>query len=358
MTQSGDHLSRRHWLAVSSGALGAGLAGRAAFSASLPQPTPTPRPRRLPREIWVATISQNNLTADNPDAMIRRMLALMEETLVYDPDIICLPEVFHVANQPGARPSLTKSAESPVGDISAPFSKFAKAHNCYVVCPIYTVHEGRYYNAAVFLDRAGGVLGEYRKMHPTIGEIEQGIVPGPLDPPVFQTDFGRVGAQICFDIEWTDGWQALARKGAEIVFWPSAFSGGAMVNHAACRHMYCVVSSTRKGASKICDLAGVETAKTGHFAQWTCGPINLEKTVLHTWPYCQRFKDIQARYGRKVRLTTFHDEEWTLLESVAPDVNIQDLLNEFDLKTHRDHIQAADTVQKEHRPRGAAAAKP
>src|SRR3712207_7956687 len=42
------------------------------------------------------------------------------------------------------------------------------------------------------------------KCRPTDGEIASGVRPGPLDPPVFETDFGKIGIQICFDIKWED----------------------------------------------------------------------------------------------------------------------------------------------------------
>ena len=194
------------------------------------------------------------------------------------------------------------------------------------------------------------LLGTYHKIHPTIGEIDSGITPGPLKAPVFKADFGLVGAQICFDIEWHDGWEALGQAGAEIVFWPSAFAGGAMVNTKAWQNRYCVVSSTRKGTTKICDVTGHAVAETGHFANWVCAPLNLEKAMLHTWPYCRRFKDIQAKYGRRIRITTFHEEEWTVIESRCPDVKVRDVLAEYEVKTHREHIQQAHTRQLEVRP--------
>jgi predicted amidohydrolase len=84
-------------------------------------------------------------------------------------------------------------AEEPIGAVSSPLADFAKSHHCNVVCPIYTKENGICYNAALFLDRQGRVIGEYRKMHPTTGELEQGVVPGPLDPPICKTDFRIVG---------------------------------------------------------------------------------------------------------------------------------------------------------------------
>jgi hypothetical protein len=182
-------------------------------------------------------------------------------------------------------------------------------------------------------------------MHPTTGEMERGVIAGPLDPPVFKTDFGTIGAQICFDIEWTESWQKLRQAGAEIVFWPSAYPGGSMVNAKAWQNKYCVVSSTNKDTTKICDVSGEDVAKTSRWNHWVCSPVNLEKAFLHTWPYVRRFGDIQAKYGRKVRIRTFAEEEWSIIESRSPDVQIADVMQEFDLKTHEEHISRADAAQ-------------
>jgi hypothetical protein len=77
--------------------------------------------------------------------------------------------------------------------------------------------------------------------------------------------------------------------------------------------------------------------------------VNLEKAFLHSWPFCRRFPEIQAKYGRKVSIRTFHEEEWTIIESLDPDVRIADVLEEFDLKTHEQHIGEADTAQRRRR---------
>ena len=72
-----------------------------------------------------------------------------------------------------------------------------------------------------------GLMGSswYRKMHQVavVGkdDLEGGVTPGGVTP-VFACDFGKLGVQICWDIQFDDGWQALANAGAEIVAWPSA----------------------------------------------------------------------------------------------------------------------------------------
>ena len=343
MVESTRALTRRHFMGGASIGLGMTMASGPVQAASPGERVA--KGRRLPREVWIASISQNGLRAGSVKEMTRQMLGRMAEVVPFEPDIICLPEVFPFANVSAVRPPLPESSEEPIGRYSRPFARFAEKHKCHVVCPIYTVVKGRHYNSAVFIDRNGQYVGQYHKMHPTVGEMENGIMPGGRKPPVFRTDIGVLGAQICFDIEWYDGWRQLREAGAELVFWPSAFGGGAMVNTHAWQNKYCVVSSTRKGTTQICDIDGRTVAGTGQFANWVCAPVNLEKAFLHTWPFCKRFGEIQAKYGRKVSIRTFHEEEWTIIESLSADVRVADILTEFDLKTHEQHIQEADGVQ-------------
>ena len=357
MPKSNELAGRRTFLGQIAGgaSLAAWAAGASAAGTGEPAPSlpdkPVPRHSRLPREIWIATVAQEGLRARDPRQMVEGVLARMESVVAFEPDIICLPEEFPLANIDTSRPRPAEVAEKPIGEFSQPIAEFAKLHRCYVVCPIDTRDDsGRFYNSAVLFDRQGQVVGEYRKMHPTISEMEYGITPGPVDPPVFQTDFGVIGIQICYDIEWPYDWRKLRSAGAEIVFWPSAFAGGSMVNTMAWLNKVCVVSSTNKDTSKICDISGAEVARTTRWNGTACAPVNLEKVFLHTWPGVQRFEAIQARYGRKVRLQTHAEEEWTILESLSPDVKVADILKEFGLSSREDAISLASAAQDTRRP--------
>lgn len=300
---------------------------------------------KLPREVWIAALSLMYLNADDDEEMIGQVLQQMEAVSVYNPDIICLPETFPYANMTHSL-KISDVAEQPPGPITQRFAQFAKEHHCYVICPIYTTENGSFYNSAVVIDRSGKVMGEYRKMHPTVDEIKSGVTPGPEIPPVFKTDFGVIGVQICFDIEWMDGWRKLHQAGAEIVFWPSAFAGGIMVNTKAWQNKYAVISSTQKDTAKICDISGEEIAKTGRWnPYWAVGSVNLEKAFVHTWPSVKNYDAIRAKYGRKIKITSFHEEEWTIFESLSPDVRIADVLKEFNIQTHEELIRTSEAFQ-------------
>jgi predicted amidohydrolase len=343
-------MERRNFIRNSALGLGAGVTLSTSTFSSARGLNENPEAEKLPREVWIASFSSTRVEAANHDEMVEKVLEYMEEILNYKPDIICLPEIFPFFRI-SQSVSIQDVAENPPGKITSRFAEFAKKNSTYIICPLYTVHEGKYYNAAVLIDREGQVMGEYKKIHTTEGEMEKGVSPGPLDPPVFKTDFGTIGVQICFDLEWDDGWEKLRKKGAEIVFFCSAYSGGIAVNTRAWQNKYCVVSSTLEGPAKICDISGTEVAKTGRWQRnWVIAPINLEKIFLHTWPYNSRFKEINAKYGRKVRITNFDEEEWSIIESLSPEVRVADIIKEFDLKTHEEHIKSATAMQIDKRP--------
>jgi beta-ureidopropionase len=334
--------SRRKFLKTA--ALTSGISSMGIMSATS-QPLYTAEVKeRLPREVWVAGISQENLSADTAEEMVERIFQIMEQTLVYQPDIICLPEVFHTSNVRQKYNINEKVAIS--NDILVKMAAFAKQNHCYLVVAVNTAENGKTFNSAVLLDRAGSPVGEYKKIHLTEDEIANGLTPGPLDPPVFDVDFGKVGIQICFDVMWEDGWKKLKDKNAEIVFWPSAYGGGQSLQLKALQHRYVLATSTRKGSSKIWDITGKEIAQTGQWEKnWYCAPVNLEKAFLHTWPFVQHFDKIKAKYGRKIRITNFHEEEWSVIESLSPDVIIADILKEYNLKTYDQHRYDSETAQ-------------
>jgi predicted amidohydrolase len=226
-------------------------------------------------------------------------------------------------------------------------SGFARGNGCHVIAPIHTLENSACYNAAVLIDREGKRVGEYRKIRTTVEEMDDGVSPGPTDPPVFQTDLGVIGIQICFDIEWADGWRRLHEKGAEIVFWPSAFGGGKRVNTMAWTNKYCMVSSTALGTSRICDVTGETVLETGRWnSSGICAALNLEKALVHTWPYVERFAEIQVKYGRKVRIYNLHEEELTVIESRSADVKVADILREYQIKGWDEHLLDAEKRQE------------
>ncbi len=336
-------MERRAFLKTAGGA-GAGLIA----STNVGQNMELRSADRLPREVWIATLTMEQLKDSTIDKLIDRIIGRMEETLPCQPDIICIPESFVF---PGVSHSLPvkEIAEEIPGPIIKRFAAFAKDNKCYVICPLHTKQQGKIFNSAVLIDRKGDVAHVYNKIHPTHSEVEGGTCPGAIEQPVYKTDFGVIGFQICFDANWADGWYSLKQQGAEIIFWPSAFPGGRILNGWAWSAQAHIVTSTWSDPSRIIDITGDEIAATGRYEHWVCAPVNLDKAMIHTWPYTKEIDALRDKYGQTVRVTRKHDEGWTIIESRSADVSIMDALKEFNIPLHREHIARADKTQKQAR---------
>jgi len=130
-------------------------------------------------------------------------------------DIVCLGEGWATLN---TGIGWQKDAANQVpGTASNAVAAKADQHNMYVVAGFYDWNGDTLYNVAVLFDRDGNQAGYYKKVHLPNSEVEGGIVPG-NEYPVFQTDFGTIGMQVCWDYDFPEGCRILALKGAEMIF--------------------------------------------------------------------------------------------------------------------------------------------
>jgi beta-ureidopropionase len=301
---------------------------------------------RSPHDVMIGSISITGVNATSPDEMVKKVLGFMNEAAAYQPDIICLPEGFAYANLNGYTYNVKEEAKLAATKVLGPMQEFASRNNCYVVCPTYTSSNGREFISAVLIDRKGKISGEYHKMRPTAGEMETGVTPGKMDPPVFKTDFGTIGIQICFDIKYEEGWNALKEKGAQIIFWPSAYASGMEIASRAWKHQVFIVTSTQKDTSKICDLSGEAIAHTSRWQpHWVCAPVNLEKVLLLAWPTVTRIGEMQKKFGGALSIKTYGEEEWLVLESLDKNLKIADVMKEFNLKPMHTELKELHDLQ-------------
>ena len=85
--------------------------------------------------------------------------------------------------------------------------------------------------------------------------MEGGATPGNA-LPVFDCDFGKLGIQICYDMEFDDGWNELARRGAELIAWPTQSPQTSQPAFRAKEHRCYIVSSTWRHNASIFEPTG------------------------------------------------------------------------------------------------------
>ncbi|MGH9627791.1 MAG: carbon-nitrogen hydrolase family protein, partial [Bryobacteraceae bacterium] len=173
-------------------------------------------PAPAPRKVKVAAINYRPRGPATREENVSRFLAVAAKTVPNDTDLILFPEGMTIV---GTGKTYSDVAEEIPGPSTYALSELAKKKNSYVAAGIYE-REGRVlYNTAILLDRKGSFVGKYRKVYLPREEFEGGLTPG-NEYPVFQTDFGKVGILICYDLQYADPARALALQGARLLLMP------------------------------------------------------------------------------------------------------------------------------------------
>lgn len=103
------------------------------------------------------------------------------------------------------------------GNLVRRFGRIAGKYGAYLIAGLLTEQDGRPYNTAVLLGPDGRLFGYYNKTHIPAGEA---VTPGGR-LPVFDTDCGRIGILICWDMQFPEAARALSLSGADLICCPT-----------------------------------------------------------------------------------------------------------------------------------------
>jgi len=192
-----------------------------------------------------------------------RALAALDAAAAAGARVVVLPElaasgyVFRDAAEARAL------AEPPNGPTVAGWAERAAAHDLVVVGGFAEDGgDGRLYNSAAVVD-GSGVRAVYRKVH--LWDRESLVfTPGDRPPAVVDTPHGRIGAMVCYDLEFPEWVRIAAAAGAELLCvptnWPREPRPAGERPMEVLRTM--VAASTNRMAIAVCDRCGDERGVT------------------------------------------------------------------------------------------------
>jgi len=214
-------------------------------------------------------------------------------------DVAVLPEEFLWNTSTAPPPGCDMSPGQNCSIINA-LGAIAKKHSMYIVFGMraaqpaddpYPVDPTRGladtklgYNTDVILDREGQMVGYYRKSWPCCpspdGTTMNDGYPSRELIKTFDLDFGRVGLQTCFDMNFDDTWHQLYAANVDLVFWPSAYGGGMPIRGYAQVYHYNIVPV---GWGDITDITG-QVAQGLHAVvpkKMYMATLDLDRTYTH-----------------------------------------------------------------------------
>jgi predicted amidohydrolase len=161
-------------------------------------------PFSLPVNIKVASIQYRAFSGNKTDN-VRSLSCLVNEAAVNGAKIIVLPEMcttgFNIENSKEAG----ILAEQIPGPSTTAFSKLATLYKVYLVLGLaeHDLSTNKFYNTQIVLGPNGQTICKYRKIN-LFGSDQNWAEVGDLGYKTVDTEWGRIGLGICFDINCQD----------------------------------------------------------------------------------------------------------------------------------------------------------
>ena len=308
--------------------------------------SPSSRP---PRKVIVGTVVQAfwgeypglPKRLEQLETIVDRMADQSKKKYGRGLDLAILPEVAVTGEISG---DIVANSVPLEGPLEQTFARKAREHNCYIVVPTFLLEnkEKRICsNVAILVNRQGGIAGTYRKLHLAVwvgsDSMEGGMTPG-KEAPVFDCDFGKLGMQICFDMEFDSGWDQLALKGAELVAWPTQ---SPQTTHPAARamhHHFYIVSSTWRDNASIFEPTGKIVSQVKSPGQVLVQEIDLSYAILPWSSKLQNGNALKKMYGDKVGFRYYEDEDCGLFWSNDPSLTIGQMARSIGVTEAEDEL--------------------
>jgi predicted amidohydrolase len=207
-------------------------------------------------------------------------------------DVILLPEGVPLV---GTGKKYADVAEPVPGPLTQRLGALAQRQRAWVVAGVLEREGAAVYNTSVLIGRDGSLAGKYRKVYIPREEYEGGVSPGD-DYPVFETDFGRVGMMICWDVQYADPARALALRGAELLLMPIWGGNEALARARAIENHVFLATSGYDFPSLVYDPAGETLARTEQDGTVAFATIDLNRRYTDRW-----LGEMRGRFFKELR---------------------------------------------------------
>lgn len=250
----------------------------------------------MTREVTIA-LAQHDCVHGDKDANLATVEDYLRRAHDRGADLVVFPELGTTGYRQDMLGEKLYSLAEPIdGPSTARIGKLAAELGLWVVLPLIEASSvpGVVYNSVVLLNRAGQPVGSYRKNHAYATEGHY-FAPG-REMPVFDTDFGRLGIMICYDMGLPEVARILTLQGAELIVVPSAWcqeDEDIWDINIACRALEnrCFLAAvnrvgsegetlTMHGKSKIAGTRGETLAEGKRFEEdLVVGTVDLDEVV-------------------------------------------------------------------------------
>lgn len=276
------------------------------------------------------------------DGMIAYWRGKFAKVLPDKPDLIVVPECcdrYETAFAPQETIAYYRARGNRVRDL---FAQTAKANRCYITySAVHEMPDGTWRNSVQLIDRSGDVVGQYNKNHLVIEENTQGGILCGREATVVETDFGKVGFAICFDLNFEPIRLRYKKLKPDLMVFSSVYHGGLMQAYWAYFLRCHMVTSIARLPSGILNPVGEMIATTTNYTDHVTATVNLDAEVCHLDYHQAKLAQLKKQYGSAA---TIHDPGLlgsVLVSSESKERTAKELLQEFQIERLDDYFARA-----------------
>jgi omega-amidase len=206
---------------------------------------------------------QMDIAYQNPDHNRLHVEELVKQAMRSEPDVLVLPETWTTGYSENIFHNIHKYAEAENGPTMSAIREMASKYSVWFISGSFPERDGAdVYNTVYLINRSGGIVGKYRKMHLYSAMGEHIAFANGEDMPVWSTEFGPVGMMTCYDIRFVELSRTYAMRGAKIIFVVSNFPNPkvhhwrTLLQARAIENQVYIVACNRVGAAENCTYFG------------------------------------------------------------------------------------------------------
>ena len=167
---------------------------------------------------------------DDKETNLEKAGSMIADSINENADFIVLPEMF---NCPYSNDKFIEYAEEEQESVTLnKISKLAGNNNVYILAGSIPEKEGdKIFNTSYLFDKKGQILAKHRKMHlfdidvkDRITFKESDVLTAGDEFTLAETEFGKIGIGICYDVRFVELARIMVENGAQILFYPGAFN--------------------------------------------------------------------------------------------------------------------------------------
>ena len=167
---------------------------------------------------------------DDKKANLEKASSMIADGIGNDADFIILPEMF---NCPYSNDKFIEYAEDEKDSITLKkISRMAEDNSVYILAGSIPERESeKIFNTSYLFDRTGQIIAKHRKMHLFDIDVKDRITFKESDVltagdqfTLAETEFGKIGIGICYDVRFVELARIMVENGALILFYPGAFN--------------------------------------------------------------------------------------------------------------------------------------